>query len=86
MEATHCCRRHDLLCLHRQEGGKRLFSSQYTNGVYQQAQLLPFSDGTMLGVDPEVAPDRSFLVFCSAGRLLSESKDHLFIVLRKADG
>jgi Tol biopolymer transport system component len=68
------------------KGGKRLFSSQYTNGAYQQAQPLPFSDGTTLDVDPEIAPDGSFLVFCSAGRLPGDSKDHLFIVLRKADG
>jgi Tol biopolymer transport system component len=67
------------------KGGKRLFSSQYTNGAYQQAQPLQFSDGTTLDVDPEIAPDGSFLVFCSAGRLPSDSKDHLFIVLRKSD-
>src|SRR6202046_2772036 len=69
-----------------EKGGKRLFSSQYKNGAYQQAQPLPFSDGTTLDVDPEIAPDGSFLVFCSAGRLPGDSKDHLFIVLRKADG
>jgi Tol biopolymer transport system component len=68
------------------KSGKRLFSSQYTNGAYQQAQPLPFSDGTTLDVDPEIAPDGSFLVFCSAGRLPGDSKDHLFIVLREAVG
>jgi hypothetical protein len=41
--------------LHRQKGGKRLCSSQYTNGAYQQAQPFPFSDGTTLDVDPEIA-------------------------------
>jgi hypothetical protein len=68
-----------------EKGGKRLFSSQYKNGAYQQAQPLSFSDGTKLDVDPEIAPDGSFLVFCSAGRLRGDSKDHLFIVLRDAD-
>ncbi len=68
------------------KGGKRLFSSLYTNGAYQQAQPLPFSDGTTLDVDPEIAPDGSFLIFCSAGLLPGDSKDHLLIVLRKADG
>ena len=68
------------------KGGKRLFSSQHTNAAYQQAQPLPFSDGTRLDVRPEISPDGSFLVFCSAGRLQGDSKDHLFIVLRKADG
>jgi Tol biopolymer transport system component len=68
------------------KGNKRLFSSQYSNGTYQQAEPLPFSDGTTLDVDPEIAPDGSFLVFVSAGRLPGDSKDHLFIVLRKAEG
>jgi hypothetical protein len=68
------------------KGAKRLFSSKYINGAYQQAQPLPFSDGTTLDVDPEIAPDGSFLVFCSAGRLPADPKDHLFIVLRKAEG
>ncbi len=68
------------------KGAKRLFSSLYKDGAYQRAQPLPFSDGTTLDVDPEIAPDGSFLVFCSAGRLPGDSKDHLFIVRRKAEG
>src|SRR6202046_5490421 len=69
-----------------EKGGKRLFSSQYKNGAYQQAQPLSFSDGTKLDVDPEIAPDGSFLVFCSAGRLQGDAKDHLFIALRDGKG
>jgi Tol biopolymer transport system component len=68
------------------KGGKRLFSSLYLNNVYEQAQPLSFSDGTTLDVDPEIAPDESFLVFCSAGRLPDDKKDHLFIVRRIVDG
>jgi len=64
---------------------KRLYSARYANGSYQQAQPLPFSDGTTSDVDPEIAPDGSFLVFCSSGRLPDDQKDHLFIVLRKSD-
>jgi hypothetical protein len=64
---------------------KRLYSSQYANGAYQQTQPLPFSDGTKQDVDPEIAPDGSFLIFVSAGRLPDDQKDHLFIVLRKSD-
>jgi Tol biopolymer transport system component len=64
---------------------KRLYSSQYTNGAYQQAQPLPFSDGTKQDVDPEIAPDGSFLIFVSAGRLPDDQKDHLFIVFKKGD-
>jgi len=69
-----------------EKGGKRLYSSEYQNGAYQQAQPLSFSDGTTLDVDPEIAPDESFLIFCSAGRLHGDSLDHLFIVARKPDG
>jgi hypothetical protein len=65
---------------------KRLYSSQYINDAYQQAQPLPFSDGTKQDVDPEIAPDGSFLIFVSAGRLPDDQKDHLFIVLKRPDG
>ena len=68
------------------KGGKRLFSSHFLNNAYEQAQPLSFSDGTTLDVDPEIAPDQSFLVFCSAGRLPGDKKDHLFIVRRTAQG
>ncbi|MGA3185857.1 MAG: hypothetical protein ABSF22_01995 [Bryobacteraceae bacterium] len=66
-----------------EKGAKRLYSAPYKNGAYQHAQPLPFSDGTTLDVDPEIAPDGSFLVFCSAGRTKGDPKDHLFIVVRK---
>ncbi|HVR25964.1 MAG TPA: hypothetical protein VMU26_21910 [Candidatus Polarisedimenticolia bacterium] len=68
-----------------EKGGKRLFSSPHKNGAYRQSQPLSLSDGTKVDVDPEIAPDGSFLVFCSAGRLAGDSKDHLFIVFREAE-
>jgi hypothetical protein len=68
------------------DGSKRLFSSKFVSGAYQPAQPLSFSDGKHLDVDPEVSPDGSFLVFCSAGRLEGDTKDHLFIVRREGDG
>jgi len=68
------------------KGGKRLFSSKYENRAYLPAQPLPFSDGTTADVDPEIATDESFLVFCSAGRLSGASKDHLLIVARQGTG
>jgi hypothetical protein len=68
------------------KGGKRLFCSKFENGEYVQAQPLTFSDGTTADVDPEVAPDESFLLFCSSGRLQGDSKDHLFIVARQGTG
>lgn len=70
------------------EPGKkfRLFFAQYSNGNYQPAEPLPFSDGSTSDVDPEIAPDNSFLIFSSDGRTPGdESHEHLFIVLRKGD-
>jgi hypothetical protein len=68
------------------KGNKRLYSAAFKDGAYQQAQPLAFSDGTMMDVDPEIAPDGSFLVFVSAGRLPGNPKDHLFLVRKKGDG
>jgi hypothetical protein len=64
-------------------GQKRLYSSKFERGVYQPAQPLAFSDGTMQDVDPEIASDESFLVFCSSARLPGDPKDHLFIVAKR---
>jgi hypothetical protein len=68
------------------KGSKRLYSSAYKDGAYQDAQPLAFSDGTTMDVDPEIAPDGSFLVFVSAGRMPGNTKDHLFVVLKKGEG
>jgi WD40-like Beta Propeller Repeat len=65
------------------KGGKRLYSAPFKNRAYQQAQPLSFSDGTTADVDPEIAPDGSFLVFCSSGRRKDDPKDHLYVVLRR---
>jgi hypothetical protein len=64
------------------KGGKRLYCSKFQGGVYQPAQPLAFSNGTQGDVDPEVAPDESFLIFVSSERLPGNQKDHLFIVAR----
>jgi hypothetical protein len=68
------------------DGHKRLYSAAKTKGGYAQAQPLPFSDGTKLDVDPEIAPDGSFLVFCSAGRVAGNQKDQLFIARKTKAG
>ena len=64
------------------KGGKRLYLAAYEGGSYQMAHPLSFSDGTTADVDPEIAPDGSFLVFCSSGRMKGDDKDHLFIARR----
>jgi Tol biopolymer transport system component len=68
------------------QGGKRLYRSRLKDGIYQQAEPLSFSDGTTADVDPEIAPDGSFLVFCSSGRVKDDPRDHLYIVRRSGDG
>jgi len=63
----------------------RLFRSQYADGTYAKAEPLPFSDGVISDVDPEIAPDESFLLFSSDGRRTGDtSHEHLYIVFRKA--
>ncbi len=62
--------------------GKRLYVSHFRHGAYQPAQPLSFSHYGDDDVDPEVAPDGSFMLFASDHRLPGDSKDHLFIVFR----
>ncbi|WP_353064323.1 hypothetical protein RBB77_00995 [Tunturibacter psychrotolerans] len=61
-----------------------LFRSKYQNGAYQNAEPLSFSDGSVKDVDPEIAPDQSFLVFTSKRpRPGDTSHEHLFIVYNR---
>ena len=64
---------------------KSIYVSLLRDGSYQRATLLPFSDGSKLDVDPEVAPDESFLVFSSGGRVEGDSHERLFLVKREGD-
>jgi len=63
-------------------GKFRLYRSQFRGGRYEEATLLPFTDGTRGGVDPAVAPDESFLVF-SSNREHPDGND-LFIVFQES--
>jgi hypothetical protein len=63
-------------------GSKRLYCSRFVRGSYQRARPVSFSDGKHGDVDPEVAPDESFMVFASNGRVPGDSLDHLFIAYR----
>ncbi len=68
------------------EKGKNLslFRAKFENGAYLKAEPLSFSDGTLKDVDPEIAPDQSFLIFSSRGRWSDENAhEHLFIVHSK---
>jgi hypothetical protein len=61
-----------------------LFKAQYAEGSYQRAEPLAFSDGSVKDVDPEIAPDQSFLIFSSRRAFPGESEhEHLFIAFNK---
>jgi Tol biopolymer transport system component len=70
------------------ETGKnlRLYRSSYENRSYRTAEPLSFSDGSFeKDVDPEIAPDQSFVIFASKGRTPEETAhEHLFIVRKEA--
>jgi hypothetical protein len=62
----------------------RLYKSQCDHGQYLAATPLSFSDGTKHDVDPEIAPDESFIVFASAGRsATADTHEHLFVAHRQ---
>lgn len=61
-----------------------LFRAKFRNGQYVQAEPLPFSDGSVQDVDPEIAPDQSFLIFSSTRTLQGDDQhEHLFILRQK---
>lgn len=68
--------------------GKRIFQlyrSRLVNGAYQLAVPLAFSTPETADVDPEIAPDQSFMIFASSGRRSGDSNEHLYIVRRNGD-
>jgi Tol biopolymer transport system component len=62
----------------------RLYHAPCDHGQYLPAMPLPFSSGATADVDPEIAPDESFIVFASAGRSAADdSHEHLFVAHRQ---
>jgi Tol biopolymer transport system component len=61
----------------------QLYSARFVNGAYQQAQPLAFSSPATADVDPEIAPDQSFLVFASSGRRPGDTNEHLYIAFHQ---
>ena len=64
----------------------QLYRSRYANGSYEQAEPLAFSTSQTADVDPEIAPDQSYLVFASSGRRAGDTNEHLYIVRRNGNG
>jgi len=65
----------------------RIYNAARTPTGYAPAQLLPFSDGRAIDVDPFIAPDGSYLVFSSRGRTFpDDGHEHLFVSLRQNGG
>jgi len=64
----------------------RLWRAAYDTGAYQPATPLPFSTDSTRDVDPEVAPDQSYILFASAGRAaIDDPHEHLYMALRSGD-
>jgi Tol biopolymer transport system component len=58
-----------------------LFRAAYRNGSFMKAEPLSFSDGSIKDVDPEIAPDQSFMVFSSRRAIPGDDQhEHLFLV------
>jgi hypothetical protein len=64
----------------------QLYVSHFANGAYRQAETLPFSTEATADVDPEIAPDQSFMLFSSSGRKTGDTNEHLYIIRKNADG
>lgn len=68
------------------QGLKSLYMAAFHDGTYERAEPLPFSSGSQLDVDPDVAPDESYLIFSSGGRIPNDSHERLFLVKRTGTG
>ena len=63
-------------------GRFQIYRSQRTNGEYETAERVSFSDEQWSNVDPAVAPDESFVVFSSNRPPTADKDIDLFITYR----
>ena len=66
-----------------------IYRAELINGEYAKPELLPSSINTLGGIrnwTPFIAPDESYLIFCSTRGLPSSDQGDLFICFRKPDG
>lgn len=68
-------------------GPKRTFQLYFARRAgdrYAAAQKIPFSSPVTADVDPEIAPDQSFMIFASSGRRAGDSNEHLYVARKHA--
>jgi Tol biopolymer transport system component len=71
----------------RRDQNFQMYASRRTADGYAPAAALSFSDGSAFDVDPEIAPDQSFLLFSSKGRApYTDQNEHLFATFHTAIG
>ena len=66
-----------------------IYRSELIDGEYAKPELLPSSINTLGGMrnwTPFVAPDESYLIFCSTRGLPASDQGDLFISFRQPDG
>lgn len=61
----------------------QLYSARRAGDGYAPARKLPFSSPATADVDPEIAPDQSFMVFASSGRRPGNSNERLYLTRRQ---
>ncbi|HTU81879.1 MAG TPA: hypothetical protein VMF61_07105 [Candidatus Acidoferrales bacterium] len=61
-------------------GSFQLYDARYRNGSYEAATRVSFSTPATADVDPQIAPDGTFIVFASSGRSgAADTFEHLFV-------
>lgn len=66
-----------------------IYRAEIVNGAYAKPELLPPSINTMDGArnwTPFIAPDESYLIFCSTRGLPASDQGDLFVCFRQPDG
>jgi Tol biopolymer transport system component len=72
-----------------QGGNLGIYRAETTNGTYAKPELLPPSINTLNGIrnwTPFIAPDESYLIFCSTRGLPASDQGDLFVSFRELDG
>ena len=75
--------------LQGQPGNLGIYRAEITNGMYAKPELLPPSINTLKGIrnwTPFIAPDESYLIFCSTRGLPESDQGDLFVSFRPPDG